>query len=389
MVSGFGIALIVAVGELWSGASAGVAAQETTLGEPVASRDEAFGLIGGVRELPDGSVLVADPLGGLLVRLDATLMSMETLGSEGEGPGEYGQPDNIWPVGRDRSILVDLGNARLSDVDPDGRIGDGTPIVLPAGEAGRGGMGGMLMALPGGSDANGHVYFAGSGFGPDGPRDSVELFRLRPGEGEPERVATLKAPELNVEGSAGSDMSISRVPMGPVDAWGVAPDGSLFIARVGDYSVEYVRANGAIRRGEPVAYRPVGIRMAEKEEWAAERSRVGGVMIDVAMGGGGRRTQMSRSTGGRRELAQYDWPDDMPAFTTTRISVDSDGNGWIRRSTKAGQTALYDVFNTLGERVKSVRFPADRTLISFGRGAMYVARIDEFDQQFLEKYDLP
>jgi hypothetical protein len=79
----------------------------------------------------------------------------------------------------------------------------------------------------------------------------------------------------------------------------------------------------------------------------------------------------------------------MPAFTTTRIAVDSDGNGWIRRSTKAGETALYDVFNSLGERVKTVRFSADRTLLAFGNGAIYVARTDEFDQQYLEKYDLP
>jgi hypothetical protein len=363
------------------------AAQEVTLGDPVATRTEAFGLIGGVRELPDGAVLVADPLGGVFVRLDPTLGTAEKLGSEGEGPGEYAQPDAVWPIGRDRSILVDLGNARLSEVDGEGNIGDGTPIVLPG--SGGGGPGSMLMVLPRGSDLSGHLYFAGSGFGPDGPRDSVELYRLDPKVGEPQKIATLKGPEITVGGGAGN-VSIDRVPLGPIDTWGVARDGSVYIARVGDYSVEYVRANGSSRHGDPIEYRPVKIGMDEKLEWDEERSRNGGVMVDIAMGGDGqRRTQMSRSTGRRRDLAGLEFPDEMAAFAEARIRVDSDGNGWVRRNVKAGEPATYDVFNTLGERIKTVVFPSGRLLLEFGDGTLYAARTDEFDQQFLEKYELP
>ncbi len=367
---------------------AGAAAQEVDLGQPTATFAEAFGLITGVRELSNGSILLADPLGGMLVRLDPGLTSMETIGSEGEGPGEYRQPDGIWAIGGDNSLLVDLGNARLTVVDADGNLGDDDPIVLP----GDGGLGGMMMAIPGGTDADGNVYFTGSPYSPEGVQDSVDLYRVQPGSGDPESIALLKAPEMNVTTSGGANnqnVSVSPIPLGAADTWGIAADGSVFIARVGDYSVDYVPAGGSIRRGEAIDYRPVSIGMAEKEEWDNERARNGGVGVSVMMQNGRRQISMSRSTGQRRELNALDWPEAMPPFANSRMRVDSEGNGWVRRNMKAGEPALYDVFNTSGERVKSVRFLPGRALVGFGDGTVYAARTDEFDQQFLEKYDLP
>ena len=364
-------------------------AQEVELGQPTATFGEAFGLITSVRELSDGSLYVADPLGGMLVRLDAGLTSMTAIGREGEGPGEYRQPDGIWPVGGDNSLLVDLGNARLTRVDAAGNLGDGDPIVVPS--AG-GGLGGMMMAIPGGTDDNGNVYFTGSAYTPEGVRDSIELYRIQPGTGEPETVALLRAPEMNVQTSGGGNnqnVSVQPVPLGAADTWGVAPDGSVYIARVRDYSVEYHRSGGGVRKGDPVDYRPVSIGMAEKEEWDDQRARNGGVGVSVEMDNGRRRVSMSRSTGGRADLNALDWPERMPPFATARIRIDSDGNGWVRRNLEAGEPAQYDVFDTTGRLVKSVRFPPERTLIGFGDGTLYAARTDEFDQQFLEKYDIP
>ncbi|MFV1986629.1 MAG: hypothetical protein ACC682_05085 [Gemmatimonadota bacterium] len=382
-------ALALALGVGSSTGPAAAIAQEIDLGQPVASFAEAFGLITGVRELSNGSVLLADPLGGMLVRIDPGLTSMETIGSEGEGPGEYRQPDGIWAIGGDNSLLVDLGNARLTVVDADGNLGDGDPIVIP-GDGG--GPGSIMMAIPGGTDADGNVYFTGGVYGPDGARDSIELYRVKPGSSEPRVVAMLKAPEMNVETSGGANnrnVSVSPVPLGAADTWGVAADGGVYIARVGDYSVEYISASGSRARGDAIDYRPVRIRMAEKEEWDDERARNGGVGVSVTIDNGRRQVSMSRATGRRSELNALDWPEDMPPFASARMRVDSEGNGWVRRNMKAGEPAVYDVFNTSGERVKSVRFLPDRALIGFGDGTVYAARTDEFDQQFLEKYDLP
>ena len=363
-------------------------AQET-LGRPIASQPESFGLLNTVRELADGSVLVADPLGGALFKLDASLASMRKIGREGEGPGEYQQPDAIWPIGGDRSLLVDLGNARLTVVNPDGTMGEDTPIALPGGAPGPGG---MVLAIPRGTDSDGRVYFQGSPFGPDGVRDSIPIMRVDLSVGTPEEVATVRAPEVTTQTSGGTNnqsVSVQQVPLGKADSWGVAPDGSIYIAREGDYSVEYLRANGGSRKGDPVDYRPVRIGGDEKEEWNDERVRNGGINISISVQNGRRQMQMGRGSGGRSDLSSLPWPDTKPPFTNGRINIDSEGNGWVRRSMPAGAPATYDVFNTLGQHVKTVAMPEDRVLVGFGNGVLYAARIDEFDQQFLERYEMP
>ena len=365
----------------------GALGQEIELGQPTAARAEPFGLIGGLRELSDGSVLVADPLGGELVRLDPTLGSAEKLGAEGEGPGEYRQPDSVWPIGPDRTVLVDLGNARLSEIGPDGSIGEGHPIARPSeGE----GMAGMMLAVPAGSDLDGHVYFRGSGMGPDGPRDTLDVFRLDLATGEAVRIAGVKGPETLVDNRGDGNISISRVPLGPEDAWGVGADGTVFIARVDDFSMEVVSRDGSRRRGDPIDYRPVRIGTDEKLEWVEERARVGGIMVDIALDGSGAgRTQMSRATGMRREIEGQPWPDDMPPFASGTIRVDARGRAWLRRSVAAGRPITYDLFDRTGARVATVLLPEGRSLVSFGADVVYLARTDEFDQQFLERYALP
>ncbi len=75
---------------------------------------EGFGLLSNVRELPDGRVLVADPLGQILAALDMDAGTMDFWGREGGGPQEYRQPDAVHALPGDSTLLVDLGNARLT-----------------------------------------------------------------------------------------------------------------------------------------------------------------------------------------------------------------------------------------------------------------------------------
>jgi hypothetical protein len=369
-----------------------IGGQEVALGARSAAHAESFGLIGGLRELASGEVLVADPLGGLLVRLDATLRTAATIGSEGEGPGEYRQPDAVWPIGADSSLLVDLGNARLTVIGPDGRLGETTPIVLPGG--GGGGMGGMMMAIPGGTDAAGHVYFTGSAVSPAGIRDSVTLYRLDRATGDLSEVASVRAPAMSRQTSGGGNnqsVRVTSIPLATADTWGVAPDGGVFIAREGDYSVQYVPPSGATRQGDPVAYDPVRIGADERQEWSDEQARSGGVGVAVQEVNGRRQVTMSRGRGaaGSGNLDELPWPAAKPPFANARIRVDAAGHGWVRRNLRAGRAALYDVFDQNGRHVRSVRFPEGRTLVGFGASAIYVAYTDALDQQFLEKYPMP
>lgn len=226
--------------------------------------------------------------------------------------------------------------------------------------------------------------------GPDGPRDTLDVFRLDLASGESMRVAGVKGPETRVDSRGEGNISISRVPMGPEDAWGVGDDGTVFIARVGDASVEVISPDGSRRRGAAIDYRSVRIGTDEKLEWAEERARVGGIMVDIALDGSGAgRTQMSRATGMRREIEGQPWPDVMPPFASAAIRVDSRGRAWVRRSVAAGERITYDLFDRTGARVATVPLPEGRSLVSFGAGTVYLARTDDFDQQFLERYALP
>ena len=124
------------------------------LGEPEAVFPEPFAVVSTVREFEDGRVLVADPLGQIVVRLDLDAGTADTIGAVGEGPDEYRQPDAVWPLPGGRTLLVDLGNGRLTELTPELRFGETRPFAM-----GNPGGGGMLMVLPQAVDDRGRVYF--------------------------------------------------------------------------------------------------------------------------------------------------------------------------------------------------------------------------------------
>ncbi len=66
------------------------------------------------------------------------------------------------------------------------------------------------------------------------------------------------------------------IPLSPEDAWGVAPDGSVVVARSQAYGVDWYAPEGTVVRGDTVAYEPVPITTAEKAEYFRDiRSHVG------------------------------------------------------------------------------------------------------------------
>ena len=73
------------------------------LGLPVATLEfeasypEGFSYLNGVRELPDGRVLAADPLGQLLLRIDLATSTADTLGGSGPGPRSTSSPTRSSP----------------------------------------------------------------------------------------------------------------------------------------------------------------------------------------------------------------------------------------------------------------------------------------------------
>ena len=379
------VGLVLVVG---SGDAAGQL--EVRLGSPVARHEGGFGLIRSVVELSSGSVLLADPLGTVLVRLDRALGRADTLGRLGAGPEEYRQPDIVHPLPGDSALLVDLGNSRLTVIGPDGRFGP--TLSMLQGSGGAVGPDGMLTLMAGATDDRGGVYFQGSGMGPDGVRDSIELFRYDRGTQQIQTVAMLKAiaAEQRETGSAIiRNVRVMPVPLSPSDGWAVSGSGTVYVARSGDYRVEVMAAGGARRTGNPVSYRAVPIGQAEREEYAQEQARNGAIGMRVEVVNGERTVSLSRNRPRGAPSADLAWPRQKPPFAAGSLRVDRTGRVWVRRHQAAGVPALYDVFDAQGAHVGSVRFPADRVLVGFGASGLYAAYLDDVDLHHLERYALP
>jgi hypothetical protein len=371
---------------------AGPVAAQTPLGQPTATFPEDFGSIQTVRELQDGRVLVADPLSKMLFAVDMDAGTRVQVGSEGQGPEEYRQPDAVWALPGDSTLLVDLGNARLVVLGPDLSFGATLPLALT--EPGPGQP--LVLALPQGVDGEGSLYtraMGSMGMGGQLP-DSAGILRISRSDRSYETVASFKLGDRVRTTSGGANnqsVSISNVPLSPEDAWGATADGSLVVARAGDYHVEWFAPDGTVTRGDPVPFEPVPIGTAEKEEWVAESARSGGgIGIGMQIENGRRSMSFQRGGAGeRRAIDQYQWPDEKPPFYSGRLPVDGMSRVWVRRHVDAGAASTYDVFDRSARHVATYTLDPGKRVVGFGPSSVYVVAFDEFDLTYLERYALP
>jgi len=367
-------------------------AAKIRMGQPTASFPEDFGAIQTVRELPDGRVLVADPLSKALYAVDLDAGTRTVIGREGEGPEEYRQPDAVWPLPGDSTLLVDLGNGRLVALGPNLEFGPTMSIAVGDFQPGRP----LVLALPQGVDGAGNIYarVMGGGMGGGPLPDSADILRIDRDSQTTETAARFKIQDMTQTTSGGANnqnIAISPVPLSPEDAWGVAPDGSVILVRAGDYHVDRIALDGSISSGPALPFDPIRIGTSEKEEYVAALGRVGG---GIRVGIQAVNDQMSMTfarggSGGNREIDQYVWPEEKPPFYSGRIPVDPMGRAWVRRHVEAGEPSTYDVFDTTGIRIGYVLLDHGKRVIGFGANGVYVVSYDEFDLNYLERYAMP
>jgi hypothetical protein len=374
------------------GASVEAQVPERQLPEADAVFPEAFSMISGLRELSDGRVMIADPLGQALLVVDLAAGVADTIGRVGGGPGEYKQPDGVFPLPGDSTLLVDLGNGRLTVIGPDLEFGETTPIAQGEPRQGAGPGGGMMIVLPRATDSRGGVYFQPmGGMRPGGgPPDSAAVVRWDRGTGAMDTVAMIKLQDLDVQTSGGAgnrNMMIRPKPFSPQDGWAAGWNGMVAAVRSNTYYLEWFGRDGASARSSEVEVTPVRIRQADKEEYV-DRISSDGLRVQMTVNNGVRQMGFSRGGGGGRrpDTDGYEWPDTKPAFDAGRVWVTPEGDAWVTRFVSAGAAPMIDVFDAEGNHKETLILPVGRRIVGFGAAHVYLAATDEFDLQWLERY---
>ena len=78
----------------------------------------------------------------------------------------------------------------------------------------------------------------------------------------------------------------------------------------------------------------------------------------------------------------------MPAFQANRVYISLEGDAWVQRYVRANDAPTFDIFGEDGKLKGSVTLPQGRRLVGFGKGSVYLSVRDEFDLQYLERYNV-
>ncbi len=361
--------------------------QRYSLTDPNAVFPEGLSSVAGLRELSDGRVIVSDRLGQAVIIIDFDATTADTIGRTGGGPGEYRVPGRLFPWRGDSTIMIDLGNTRFTMIGPDGGLGSSTPLMTQDGDM-------MRFVMPAGTDRHGNIYFQARSLGlqepgTTGPPDSALIARWNLDSDAIDTVVAVKTAATRMR-TGGGNVAVTSIPFSPQDDWAAAWDGRVAVARAADFHVEWYGLDGAVVRGPRIAYDPVKVTQADKDAWLEARAnpQAGAVFIAIDGGGGARATTPSRPA--RFEGAQIDdddWPEVKPAFPAGGVTVTPEGSVWVRRHVKIGSPPEYDVFDGQGRPIHTIALSEGEQVVGFGSGVVFVARSDEFDLQWLERYE--
>ena len=339
---------------------AAVAQSARVLDKPQVEIDEPFTNIGSVRELSDGRLVVVDAGNQSVHVVDFKTKSVEQIGGNGSGPGEYRSPVALLPSSGDTTLLADPGNARLLAIAPNAKDVRAVTDMWPF----AGGRPGTRLAR--GADARGRGYFQGraTAMRPEASgsvaTDSAALVRSARGSAGEDTLGyiSLSPRKINMSSKDGKIQSVSILipPFPSQDGWVVFPDGAVALVRANDYRVDWVLPDGKRVAGRPIPFTPVRVTEADKK--------------------------------GRKD-PQPDWPDVKPPFAYANVLAGTDGNVWIPRYGSAeDKRSHFDVVDRRGAVIARVDVPNRGRIVGFGPKSIYVVRLDGDDLQYLQRFPL-
>jgi hypothetical protein len=372
---------------LVSTAAVSLAAQVQTVDiTPQATFGEPFSSLVGVRALADGRLLIADRIERHVSYLDFDAGTVQQIGREGGGPGEYSSPIGLFALPNGETLLADIGNTRITTISANGSIGTSIPMIRQESD--------MMFIRPQGTDDRGRIYFSTSGVrmaGPDAhaaPADSAPILRLDPATDRFDTVGMVAVPRGRRSGTApmrlqgGMSVRVAGSMPGPYaaqDEWSVHGDGTVVVARANGYRLDRYTPDGRHHTGAETPYAPVRVTRAVKEAWADAQTQ--NVVAFRTDGGNGQSMRMSRPN-----VDEVEFPEYLPAVARDGVMVTTTGDVWVRRSVEPNRRPSYDVFDGSGRLMRRVELGPRRRVVGFGNGVMYAVATDEGDLQWLERY---
>lgn len=309
-------------------------------------------------ELKDGRLLTHSASEKVVLLVDPVRRTIDTVGREGQGPGEYVMPISSRVLADGRIAVLDPGIARLTIWTVDGK--PDSVVAVPQ----------FTLHFDADLDQLKRVYwgdvpahgrqFLGPGDRPGRHPDSTWLYRLAPPAERYDTVAALVQREAAWIGSA------YKVPLlyGAQDAWGVLPDGTLWVARVREHRIDRLPPGKPWRNGPSRAWEPVHTTAADAR------------MIP----------DLSRNP--RRDSVPRPMAKVKPPFDYA-IAGD-DGEVWTHLSRRAGSTReLFAVFPPTGPSLVTVSLPLHRRVVRLSRAFVYTLFEDEDGEWVLEQYPRP
>lgn len=358
----------------WS--SLALAQQPRPPGRPTAEFAEPFSRISGLRELADGRVIVTDSRENTVQLLDLRSGSAQRLSREGRGPGEYLSPGTLLAQPNDVTLLVDHGNRRFLRIGPDGVVVETVKLPsVPIARSARGrqippAMAAISLLPPRGVDRWGRLYFQPLDLGSASELvlDSTAILRWTIGREGIDTVGWV--PSVT-----------SGIIWASAETWQATPEGGIIRVSPDPYRITLIDSSGTVSTGATVAYTPIRVSEADRQE---RRDQQQAQIKQVVQADGS-------VLNGPPRFPELRFAATKPPFYGNESAlVTPDGQIWIQRTRASGDpVSVYDIFDARGGFMQQISFGARSRLVGFGLGTMYVARSDDDDLEYLQRFDRP